>query len=807
MPRFWKATAPYLWMAAILFFFFVPLLPKEVSPNSPELFATEKLRESIVDSFAQGHWPLWNPLLGPGGSAAQIFSIVPWDYHLLLKSLLPDWDWMVILDGILMGLALLWSVRAMGVLPRAGWFAFPLAFLFLYTMDFVQFQAIPLYYDALFIAFFPILALVYRIEKGEATARTWLALAALYAFSFQGSKIEVWGMQLPLAVFLWAAGLRLGRPRLGDLRYVGVLAFGWCANAWQIIWLRGLIEESGRAGFRGWDKVGPALFDFAQSFPASPLVLALFWYYAITSLALAQRRLALTAAPFAGIFLWKFFPVQWLREDIVVPWPLHGAYGGLFLSLFIVQYVVLLARRRSTKLYFDFPVLLLCASHFVFENETTFNWGVRSIQYYSAVPLFVLAIGWLASLASARTQLRRAALVALLGIYFFRAHLSVLTLRLTGVLWHNQRDTYFPSALLALLFLLGAEHLLGKVNWAVKRNQIITTLSLGTAGILALISFQRSNFLRIDSGWAWNEFPSCSTRLGQVLKEERLLGPANRIATSPWAVLPGSLLPLGLHHVNIYDSLVSRPTKKYLLSPARAGFFREECQLPYPWLPNNLQRVVQCSSAERQAYYAGLISPAFDFRSPAELERVGANLVLTDIPAAPELTLIREMPECAGTPEHEGKVGLFSAPSPEAPFAVLHAGIASCAGFRAEDARALPTRSDLLQAPYLKDRFDVAVPAQPGGCLRLRVAFSKFWDFSVGNRALAAASSDEGFTLIHVPPGQLTLAARYFPALPSLFWAGALLQLLLWLACLRTFFRYPENICVPEVTPSALASD
>jgi len=810
MRRLSKVVPPYLWMAAVLFFFFLPLLPLEVSPNSPELFATERLRESILESFSLGQWPLWNPLLGPGGGAAQIFSIVPWDYHLLLKSLIPDWDWMVLFDGILMGLALLWACRAMGVVPKAAWFVFPAAFLFLYTMDFVQFQAIPLYYDSLFIAFFPLLALTYRIERGEGTRRTWLAVALLYVFSFQGSKIEVWAMQLPLVLFLWVAGLRVSsvgaRFRREDLRYLGVLAVGWLAHGWQILWLRGLIEESGRAGFRGWEKLGPALLDFAKSFPLSSLVLSGFWYFGITSLLLRRKR-AWWALPIVGILLWEFFPLAWLREDIVAPWPLRGIAGVFFLGLFFVQYALLVVRRRSEKLYFDFPVLLLCLAHFIFENEITFNWGVRSIEYYSLAPLFLLALGWLASLASPRAALRRAALVGLLGIYFFRAHLSVLTMRLTGVLWHNQRDTYFPSALFALLFILGAEHLLSRWKWEIPRRRIVATFALGTLGIAVMVSLQRANFLRIDSGWAWNAKPSCSTKVGQVLEKKELVGPSHRIATSPWAVLPGSFLPLGLHHVNVYDSLVSAPTKKFLASPSRVGAFREECELPYPWLPNNLQRVVNCSSAERQAYYAGLISPPFDFRSPAELSRVGASLVLTDIPAAEGLKLVEEIPECAGTPEHEGRVGLFSAAAAPLPFALFQAGVTSCEGFRTESAVPLEVATSLFARPFLKDRFDLAVPATAGGCLLFRVSHSRFWEFSIGPRKLPSSEGPDGFTKLFVPPGQVTVAARYFPALPALFALGCLVQFLLLVALGRTYASYSKSRRVLDVTRPLLASD
>jgi len=790
MFRAIKDMAPYAWMTAVLLFFFLPLFQPEVSTNSTELFATERFREAVMQSLAHGQWPLWNPLLGPGGSAAQIYSIIPWDYHLLLKEFFADWDTLVIIDGILMGLSFVASLFLFGLPVFAAWLLPPLSFLFLYTMDFVHFQAIPLYYDSLFIAFVPLLALTFRLEKGTGKPLPLiLGIAALFTFAFHGSKIEVWGIQLPIVLAFWILGLRVAfRKKLfvrSDWAYLAVYGFGLLANAWQIYWLQGLIAESGRAGLHGWKALPRATALFFKSFMGSSLLIVVATLVTLGCFFVGRFswRRKLMLIPVAAGLLY-FFPLNWLRQDIVEMPVLRGAVGWTFLTAlfghFLYFYRGAFSRRR---IFFEYPALILCTAFFLFENEMTWNWGVRSIQYYTLPLLLILVAGLLGSLHSARSEIRLAVLIALAGIYFLRAHVSVFTVETTSWLWHNQRDTYFISSLFSLLLLIGFEHFYVQVDLKKTHVKIVLVCLTGALGISSLLSFQRMNFLRVDSGWMWNVQSSCSTKLLQVLREKNLVGHRQRIVTSPWAVMPGSLLPLGIHHLNVYDSLVTSETKGYLQSSTKRAPVRPECRLPYPWLPNNFHRILGCSSAEREWHYRSTISPSFDFRNEKELRRVGAVLVLTDSLTRPKgFTPIASLSECNDSPEHTEQVQLYASSFPAPPFAVFQEGITGCKQFDSSKAHPIKIKTDLYDAPSLKSRFTLSVQNQAAGCLMLRVTPSRFWSFSTAEGPRPAEAEAGVFTKLWLDEGPTEVTGRYFASLPVLLGLGVLLQMLLGLA-------------------------
>src|SRR5688572_15568124 len=88
-------------MILVVALFLLPALTHQFVPSSLELPATSKIHQAATESFSRAVWPLWNPLLGPGGSPGQAFGVIPWSYHLFLNRLFGDWNTLFFIDALL----------------------------------------------------------------------------------------------------------------------------------------------------------------------------------------------------------------------------------------------------------------------------------------------------------------------------------------------------------------------------------------------------------------------------------------------------------------------------------------------------------------------------------------------------------------------------------------------------------------------------------------------------------------------------------------------------------------------------------
>lgn len=702
-----------------------------------EFLFFKPLFQAIRLSFESFNLPLWNPFLGPGGMPGAAMAIIPWDYHILTKALTPNTLFRIDTSLIFFGLIL--SLRFMQFPNRVVLIGFPLlAFCYL-NLSFVRYLLPFGFLTGLFGTLPLVCGYIFKIARDESYTRTkFIVLTLLFFASFIATKFEMW-IQFFLFASLWSAVILIVFPtnrRLFIATTLGAYLTAALLNAWQFYWIGTLVIESRRV--RGaTDPLLSIVFNFIRSFEkSSPLwlfVVLLFLGWGIRYAFVTQHK--------------------WLRSCAVISLSLivvslglidrNDFIGGNLYTFYLITIVtsavglLYVAARGPWIRTFNVALLTALLSHFVFENEAVFNWGRADILDWTPFSLIVFLILTFTSLFTKREKMLKAILFSLTGLYFFRAHLSLLLMQTIGYVWHIQRDGYFFSLCFGWLLVIGLEVILDSCLHRFQRFQTRQLAPIGlyvltSAAVLVWIFAHRPTFFS-TSVWHPTDVKPAEVHALTTLQSLGISSQTALTASIPSELtMPGSLLLSLTRQIDVYDSLISASTRTFFSFATESGLEVQpgRCSFPFIFFPNNIQKVLDCPIQDRLRTYRPQFTLSLGRPKLDVAEFLGLRTVVTLEPQNDfSYSLIHEEKDRTSGPAFY--VYRKEPRSASTPFVYHSAKECSKSSLR-DWQRVEQIESNLYSEPQLKREFYFRFhnPVPKSGCLLLPVATSKLWSVS-----------------------------------------------------------------------------
>jgi hypothetical protein len=560
------------------------------------------------------------------------------------------------------------------------------------------------------------------------------------------------------------------------------------ANYWQLNWIYRIVGESGRAGVQASYGVREIAAEFIGSFQFSYVVHLYLIYLAVTLFFLIiadLSRRGLRGKP-VGKALWFSLIVTylifvdryswaWLGEDLAYwkerwLWSLFGLCGFLFCYVLLMWRYLKKSERNASLLFFQYPATFLLALYFMFENPRLFNWGPGEIERLPFIYVGVLVLLLFFSVFSIRERSRVVALAVLSAIYLLRCHFQLLSLRILGMPWYDQRDDIYILFFFSVLIVLGWLRLIHLCRRHFRAKYVV--FGFFVAGLLGVGNgfhdiYEHSPLnpaiyagLRNDVEHRRNTVRYLMDKYAPDTKYARVSLP-DSLRTPP-----GSMLAIGVSEVSIYGSTVPKYHVNYVEKRRkRCGRIASKCRLPYLWLPNNIHRVLNCSFEDRIGKYNSYIKPNLDYYRHFDiLELLGVQFIFTDkmvdFPylkllkvAGRDLVLYKVLSKTSDRPFN---VGRFLAASGN--------GEASCEWKEDGNWKLVNIETDLMgDKPVFRDRYRIGFDAPQKGCLLISWTYSKLWSFNVNGRDVVPRLGDTMFMVVPVERGENRILAHYHP--------------------------------------------